>query len=70
MKTQRHSAGSYTVRSGAYTVNVTRFEHLRGQQWIAAATWDRYLYTDPMWTKREAVEQAAIMINQRTEERN
>lgn len=62
MKTKRNCAGSYTVSQDRWTVTVTRFEHLKGQQWVAAAEWDRHLYTDPMWTKTDAVFTAKQMI--------
>ncbi len=44
-----------------YTVSITRRDDLNG--WIAAAQWDRCLYTDPVSTLRKAQREAVAMIN-------
>lgn len=60
----RLSEGNYEMRCNKNSrVNICYFPHLKG--WIAAAMWDKYLYTDPMPTKKEAVIQAKIMIEER-----
>ena len=58
--TKRLAPGYYEVTNGKRTVEVYRREERRA--WIARATWDRYLYTDLVDTKREAVEAARWMI--------
>ena len=60
--TRRHSAGNYTVHALRRRVTITYFAHLRG--WIAAAEWDRHLYTDPLPTKRDAMREAQAMITE------
>lgn len=49
-----------TIRPRA--VDVVYHEHLRG--WVAQARWDRFLYTDVLRTKREAVLNAKVMIRE------
>jgi hypothetical protein len=65
MKTKRKFAGYYVVEhkvdeADYYQVDVEYRPDLQG--WIAAALWDRHLYTDPIPTKRDAVYNARIMI--------
>lgn len=43
-----------------WLVDVTYRDDLKG--WIAAARWDRYLYSDPVSTFREAKQSAISMI--------
>lgn len=63
---RRNSAGHYTVSDGAAEVNVIRNDALAGPaKWIAYATWDRYLSTDPLLTMRAAVAQARAMLTKR-----
>lgn len=64
-KTTRVAPGRYYVSDGTGNVTVTRMDHLpaRGPQWVAAAEWDRYLYTDPLWTKADAVTEAHRMLS-------
>jgi hypothetical protein len=59
-RTTRSSAGEYSVTDGKRIVRVSYFEHLKG--WVAAAEWDRCLYTDPLPTKRDAVFNATLML--------
>ena len=59
-RTTRRGAGFYIVSDNRNEVEVSYYPHLRG--WIAAARWDAYRYSDPVWTKREAVEIAARML--------
>lgn len=60
MQTKRHCSGSYEVWSGDLAVTIQRRDDLDG--WIAAAQWDRHLYTDPVPTKAAAVREAAAML--------
>ena len=59
--TVKSSAGHYTRTDGIRFVEVTYFDHLKG--WIAAAEWDRHLYTDACQTKREAIFNADHMMS-------
>lgn len=62
---RKFSAGQYAVERMAngrsYSVTITRRDDLKG--WIAAAEWDRYLYTDAVPTLRAAEINAVSMIN-------
>jgi hypothetical protein len=66
MKVKRLSAGSYVVGLDGidpqqhYTVSVKYFPHLKG--WVAAATWDRHVYSDPAPTYRDAKRSAAYQL--------
>jgi len=64
-KVTRHGAGSYTVSSGDLRVRVVRVEYpnCSGTNWIASAEWDRWCISDPVATKREAVEFAVYALN-------
>jgi hypothetical protein len=61
------TAGYYEMCAGGvdptrgYIVTITRRDDLKG--WIAAARWDRFLYTDPVPTLRQAKRSATSMIN-------
>lgn len=63
---KRNSPGSYDVGAGGfdrmshYVVHITYRPDLKG--WIAAAQWDRFLYTDPVSTYREAKHCATSML--------
>ena len=63
-RTTRVCAGLYKVQLGDYTVEVIRQDHLKGEQLMARAEWDRFRYSDPVWTKREAMQSAILMLNQ------
>lgn len=68
IKVTRYAFGGYTVTDGVRKVDVYHFTKRDGAHfngWIARADWDNYLVTDPMWTKREAVEQARGMLEDR-----
>lgn len=63
-KTKRICAGYYEM-TGSFKgreriVTISYHEHLKG--WIAAAQWDRCLYTDVLATKAQAVFNAELMI--------
>lgn len=58
--TTKECAGSYVRTDGSQKVSVQYFDHLDG--WIAKAEWDRFLMTDPVPTKREAVLNADHML--------
>jgi len=60
VKTTREFAGMYNVTDGENAVQVEYMDHLDG--WMAIAKWDRYLYTDVMATKRDAVLEAKDML--------
>lgn len=62
-KVTRVCAGEYEVGNGVRTVRVTKVRYPDGTYWIAAANWDRWLMTDPLYTKREAVFNARDMLN-------
>lgn len=63
-KTTRYSAGNYAVTSVGtareYVVDIGFRDDLKG--WIAAARWDRHLYSDPVPTFREAKQSAVSQI--------
>lgn len=62
---KKHCAGLYIVSDGEHTVTVTYFCPNDGASyygWIASAEWSRYVYSDPIYTKRQAVECAKNMI--------
>lgn len=66
-RVRRITAGYYEMCAGGvdpargYIVTITHREDLNG--WIAAARWDRFLYTDPVPTLRAARQEATSMIN-------
>lgn len=59
IKTTKIAAGDYEVTDGNRIVTITKRENIG---WIAGANWDRFLMTDPLWTKREAVAEAVKML--------
>lgn len=62
--TTRICAGEYERTDGENTVTISRIEYHDGPGWIAAARWDRFRYTDPIATKREAVAAADYMLDE------
>lgn len=75
IKTTKIAAGAYRVEDTDYVapsahhadqryVNVTFNEYEYGNGWVAAASWDTYNVTDPLWTKREAVAAAHRMLEE------
>lgn len=62
-KTTRICAGEYEVSDGTRKVRVTQVQYHDGKWWIAAADWNSERYTDPLETKRYAVEIAHDMLN-------
>lgn len=66
IKITRVCAGEYEVSSGGYVVSISRFGHLDYNygQWVAAALWDRSLYTDPLLYLADAKRIAASMIEE------
>lgn len=64
IKTKRICSGAYdvsnAVRDGGYVVSINFRPDLQG--WIAAANWDRHLYTDAVPTLRDAKRNARQMI--------
>lgn len=66
MKSKRICAGMYEVKLGDRTVTINHFSPADGASftgWVAAADWDRYLYTDPLDTKADAMRSAEHMLN-------
>jgi len=62
MKTTRQAPGFYTVSDASgRTVDVYRVELFDGTWWLAARG---ELVTDPLATKREAVAEAHIILNE------
>jgi len=60
--TRKVCAGEYVRHDGFREVRV--FYHDLCKGWMAAAEWDRSLYTDIVQTKRDAVFNADIMISE------
>ena len=62
-KTRRICAGAYErIASDGRFVDVYTIELYDGKWWIAAADWDSRLYTDPLYTKSDAVAAADEML--------
>ena len=62
---KKNCAGLYTVSDGTHSVEVTSFCPQAGATfygWVAKAEWSCHVYSDPIDTKREAVEVAKSMI--------
>lgn len=62
---KKYCAGLYIVSDGVATVDVTYFCPQDGASfygWVAKAQWSCHVYSDPIYTKREAVECAKGMI--------
>ena len=68
IRAKKIHAGSYEYTDGERTVEVIRIPLNpaygdKNDMWIAIASWDRNLYTDPLPNKWMAVEDAKNMIN-------
>ena len=62
-RVRRVAPGAYAVGSGDYTVTVDRCDWTSGpDKWIARADWTSHTVTDPLSTKRDAVQSAVFMI--------
>ena len=64
-KVTRNCPGSYNVAANGRTVVVNGYSRRDGATfdgWIAQAEWDRFYYTDPLPTKRDAVANAVEML--------
>ena len=62
----KRSAGEYEVSNGTgRTVRVTRVKLDDGLWWVATANWDNYRYSDPLFTKRSAMDAAREMLETR-----
>ena len=66
--TTKQRAGRYIVKASETdddreAVQITHMPHLRG--WIAAANWDRHLYSDPIATLESAKATATRMLENR-----
>ncbi len=62
---KKYCAGLYIVSDGEATVDVTYFCPAEGASfygWVAKGQWSAHVYSDPIYTKREAVEVAKSMI--------
>jgi hypothetical protein len=72
LKIKRNAPGSYLVGMGGLdperdnVVTVKYFPHLKG--WVAAANWDRYLYSDAVRTYRDAKRSAEYQLKTAAEE--
>ena len=64
ISTTRSAAGSYNVTDGARNVSVFKASFSDGDAWIASLEGDRYCYSDPLPTKRAAVECAREMLSE------
>lgn len=62
----RVCAGEYEVTELGNTIRPRRVRVTRvdGEGWVAAAAWDQLLYTDYLPTKRDAVHNARLMIEE------
>jgi hypothetical protein len=60
----RWAAGSYNVTDGTRNVSVFKTSFWDGDAWIASLDGDRYGYSDPLPTKRVAVECAREMLSE------
>jgi hypothetical protein len=71
MKAKRVHAGCYTYTAGGYTVRVEDRDPNpafgdTARMWMAIAEWDEhYTFSDPVETKREAVDIARAMLNRK-----
>lgn len=62
------SPGNYEIYFMDLVCTVLRNEELQGgAKWIAYAQWDKYTISDPVYTKSEAMEIAAKMIDTKIE---
>ena len=61
-KTTKDFAGEYvvTMKGSERKVDISYHDSFKG--WIASARWDNRLYTDVLWTKRDAVHNAHLML--------
>jgi hypothetical protein len=60
---KKDGAGYYSVTVGHRAVTVLKNSALSGSdKWVAYANWDHCLVTDPVGTKRQAVDCALIML--------
>lgn len=58
-------SGYYTVTYGGRTVEVVKNDEFIGpDKWIARAMWDRYFFTDPLPTYRDAKRSAQEMLTE------
>lgn len=64
IKVKRICAGEYECTNGDKTVSISRLHFWDGPGWIAAATWRQDTYTDPLRTKRDAVYNAKLMLEE------
>jgi len=65
MQTRKITAGHYEITNGSHTVEVFRNDELfDGPGWIAAAKWDTNIVSDPFNRKKDAVEEAKMILEQ------
>lgn len=70
MKARKVHAGSYEYTAGGLTVEVFSIPGNAAygdpeRMWVARAMWDRHMYSDPLNTKRRAVDAARAMLNEK-----
>ena len=61
-RTFKLSPGNYLRAFNGDIVDVYTIDLVDGVWWIATASWDKYYYTDPLATKREAIAAADEML--------
>ena len=69
MKAKRIQAGVYEYSVGKFTVEVHSVPGNPAfgdpsEMWVAVAQWDNHCYSDPLYTKRDAVNSARAMLNE------
>ena len=62
IKSTKICAGFYKVSDGFRTVEVSLNDFCDGPGWIASAVWDQWRNTDPLPTKKMAMESAKNML--------
>ena len=58
----RNGPGAYTLTHEGLSMTIIRNPDLDAGQWIAYANWDKHIVIDPVYTKREAMQQARSIL--------
>lgn len=62
-KSKKICAGMYEVTDGENTVMITQVYYPNdGKYWVAAAQWDSSRFSDPLYTKHDAMKSAKYML--------
>lgn len=68
LQSRKICAGLYRVSLGNLEVSVTFFSRAKDGStftgWVAQSDWDRFLVTDPLQTKRDAMRNAFHMLQE------